>query len=73
MPRSLIGAMVECIRPEPNKTVADPACGTGGFFLGVYDFLVKHYSLDRDEKEFLKFKTFFGNEIVAGTRRFEMV
>jgi len=32
-PRSLIKAMVECVRPEPTKTIVDPACGTGGFFL----------------------------------------
>ena len=31
-PRPLIRAMVECVRPLPNKTIADPACGTGGFF-----------------------------------------
>ncbi|HRH43146.1 MAG TPA: class I SAM-dependent DNA methyltransferase [Pyrinomonadaceae bacterium] len=72
-PRALIRAMVECIRPEPNKTIADPACGTGGFFLAAYDFLAKNQSLDRDEKEFLKFKTFFGNEIVAGTRRLALM
>jgi type I restriction enzyme M protein len=34
-PRPLIRAMVECIRPEPKKTIADPACGTGGFFLAA--------------------------------------
>lgn len=70
-PRALIRAMVECVRPEPGKTIADPACGTGGFFLASYDFLTdgKHFSLDRDQKTFLKHKTFFGNEIVAGTRR----
>jgi type I restriction enzyme M protein len=34
-PRALIEAMVQCMRPEPGKTIADPACGTGGFFLGV--------------------------------------
>ena len=38
-PRPLIRAMVECIRPEPLKTIADPACGTGGFFLAAYQFL----------------------------------
>jgi type I restriction enzyme M protein len=32
-PRPLIRVMVECLRPEPKKTIADPACGTGGFFL----------------------------------------
>jgi type I restriction enzyme M protein len=68
-PRPLIKAMVECIRPEPMKTIADPACGTGGFFLAAYDFILDNYRLDKDQKEFLKFKTFFGNEIVANTRR----
>jgi type I restriction enzyme M protein len=70
-PRVLIKAMVECIRPEPKKTIADPACGTGGFFLAVYDFISdeKKFKLDKSEKEFLKFKTFAGWEIVANTAR----
>ncbi|GFE69215.1 class I SAM-dependent DNA methyltransferase [Chroococcus sp. FPU101] len=72
-PRALIWAMVECLRPEPMKTIADPACGTGGFFLGAYDFLVKNYRLDKDQKEFLKKRTFRGNEIVANTRRMALM
>ena len=74
-PRPLIKAMVECIRPEPKMTVADPACGTGGFFLAVYDFLTdpKNYTLDKGQKEFLKYDTFFGNEIVASTRRLALM
>lgn len=68
-PRALIKVMVECIRPEPDKTIADPACGTGGFFLAAYDFLQSHYPLDKKQKEFLKHNTFYGNEIVANTRR----
>jgi type I restriction enzyme M protein len=36
-------AMVECLAPEPLKTIADPACGTGGFFLAAYDYLVEHH------------------------------
>ena len=67
-PRELIAAMVECVRPEPKKTIADPACGTGGFFLGAYDFLASQ-DLDKSEREFLKSNTFIGNEIVANTRR----
>ena len=69
-PRPLIRAMVECMRPEPGKTIADPACGTGGFFLGAYDWLTREgASLDRKLKAFLHRETFFGNEIVAATRR----
>ena len=68
-PRALIAAMVECVAPEPSKTVGDPACGTAGFFLAVYDYLIKNHKLDRTQKAFLKNGTFHGNEIVAGTRR----
>ena len=70
-PRALIRAMVACVRPEPGKTIADPACGTGGFFLAAHDFLTDphNWALDRDQKAFLKHATFHGNEIVAGTRR----
>ncbi|MBN8667110.1 MAG: SAM-dependent DNA methyltransferase [Chitinophagales bacterium] len=71
-PRALIKAMVECLRPQPNKTIADPACGTGGFFLAAYDYIAKG-KLDADQKKFLKHKTFFGNEIVAGTRRMALM
>ena len=74
-PRALIRAMVECVRPEPMRTIADPACGTGGFFLAAYDFIAdtQHYDLDKEQKRFLKFNTFYGNEIVAGTRRLALM
>ncbi|MBO6559453.1 MAG: SAM-dependent DNA methyltransferase [Nisaea sp.] len=70
-PRALIRAMVECVQPAPNKTISDPACGTGGFFLAAYDFITDpdNYQLDKDQKDFLKHETFHGNEIVANTRR----
>ncbi|PWV49578.1 class I SAM-dependent DNA methyltransferase [Chitinophaga sp. S165] len=72
-PRALIKAMVECVRPELNKTIADPACGTGGFFLAAYDWLTENTSPDESQKQFLKYNTFAGNEIVAGTRRLALM
>lgn len=72
-PRPLIRAMVECVRPQPMKTIADPACGTGGFFLAVYDYLVANHRLDKEQNTFLKHSTFFGNEIVASTRRMALM
>ena len=72
-PRALIKAMVHCLRPEPKKTIADPACGTGGFFLAAYDYIVGSYDLDKEQKQFLKHKTFFGNEIVPSTRRLALM
>ena len=70
-PRPLIEAMVACVRPEPGKTIADPACGSGGFFLGAHKWLTRDEGrhLSKRNKEFLGSGTFFGNEIVAATRR----
>ncbi|MEI6287448.1 MAG: class I SAM-dependent DNA methyltransferase [Bacillota bacterium] len=72
-PRNLIKAIVQCVRPEPLKTICDPACGTGGFLLAAYDFIANNAPLDRDQKHFLKHSTFFGNEIVANTRRLALM
>lgn len=68
-PRPIIRAMVRCMRPEPMKTIADPCCGSGGFFLAAQDYIANpdNYTLDREQKEFLKNQTFYGNELVAAT------
>ena len=72
-PRALIKTMVACVRPKPKKSLIDPACGTGGFFLAAYDYIVANNKLDPEEKAFLKNKTFYGNEIVANTRRMALM
>jgi type I restriction enzyme M protein len=54
------------------KTIGDPACGTGGFFLAAYDHLTEQ-NLDKEQKQFLKYHTFRGNEIVASTRRLALM
>lgn len=72
-PRPLIQAMVACVQPKPMKTIADPACGTGGFFLAAYDWIESENKLDKEEREFLKYRTFKGNEIVASTRRLALM
>ena len=68
-PRPLIRAMVKCLRPEPGKIIADPCCGSGGFFLAAQDYITDptNYTLDRQAKAFLKNETFFGNELVPTT------
>lgn len=69
--RELIKVIVECVRPKPGETVCDPACGTGGFLIIAFLYLLAHYAkeMDIDEKRQLKTATFFGNEIVPTTRR----
>ncbi|MGI9278980.1 MAG: N-6 DNA methylase [Endozoicomonas sp.] len=67
-PRAIIDAMVECVQPKPMKTIADPACGTGGFFLSAYNW-ISEQKLNTKQKKFLRDDTFYGNEIVPSTRR----
>jgi type I restriction enzyme M protein len=68
-PRPVIQAIVECVSPEPMKIIADPSCGTGGFFLGALNHIRNHYKLTVKEQAFLKFSTFHGWEIVPATAR----
>jgi len=74
-PRPLIRAMVRCMRPQPLKTIADPCCGSGGFFLAAQSFISKDggYILDREAKEFLKNSTFYGNELVSTTYKMALM
>ena len=70
-PRPLIKAMVEVMRPEPDTTICDPACGTGGFLLAAHDYISSpdHYLLSKGQKEFLKEKSFRGKDIVDNVVR----
>jgi type I restriction enzyme M protein len=63
-PRPLIKAIIDVMRPAPNETICDPACGTGGFLLATHDYISKNYALDIDQKKFLKFYALRGWEIV---------
>ncbi|MFT4143176.1 MAG: class I SAM-dependent DNA methyltransferase [Mobilitalea sp.] len=68
-PRPLINTMVKCVRPEPQKTIVDPCCGSGGFLLAAKAYIEKNNILDKTQKSFLKFNTFRGWEIVQSTYR----
>ncbi|HQM77222.1 MAG TPA: class I SAM-dependent DNA methyltransferase [Syntrophorhabdaceae bacterium] len=68
-PHALIKAIVEAVKPQPMSSICDPACGTGGFLLAAHDFISKNYSLDKDQKQFLKFNTFKGWDIVDNVAR----
>ena len=63
-PRPLINTMVRVMKPKAGIKIHDPACGTGGFLLSAYNYIVKHQRLNKDEKHDLKHNTFNGNEIV---------
>lgn len=52
-PRALIQAMVDVVNPKITETVADPACGTGGFLLAAFEHM-KTQSKDIEKQKFLK-------------------
>lgn len=58
-PRALIKAMVDVTDPKITETVADPACGTGGFLLAAYEHM-KPQSREIAKQKFLKEHAFFG-------------
>lgn len=63
-PRSLINAMVDVIDPKITETVADPACGTGGFLLAAFEHM-KPQSKEKAKQQFLRNNAFFGADNTA--------
>jgi type I restriction enzyme M protein len=43
-PRHIIRFMVDLLEPTPQETVGDPACGTGGFLVGVMEYLTEKFT-----------------------------
>ena len=41
--------------------------------MAAYDYLVANNKLDKDQNKFIKLETFYGNEIVASTRRLALM
>ena len=68
-PRPLIKAIVAVMKPAPKMTICDPACGPGGFFLAAHEYILKHFQLDKEQKKFLRLKTFKGKDIVGAVVR----
>jgi type I restriction enzyme M protein len=65
-PRPLIQAIVDVIDPEPDETVHDPACGTGGFLLAAYEHMRgKPAANDRTAARRLREEKLSGHDIVA--------
>lgn len=51
-PRHIIKLIAELVAPQLGNRIADPACGTGGFLLGAYQYMVSQ--LDKDKKKNLQ-------------------
>ena len=64
-PRHIIDFIVEAIGPKKDETILDPACGTAGFLISAYKYILKEHKnkpLGPDEKSELM-KNFVGYDI----------
>jgi len=70
-PRPLIKAIVDVMCPDPDTTICDPACGTGGFLLATHNYVYGKYgkSMDREQKTRFDTQHLRGYELVDSVVR----
>lgn len=47
-PRHIIKLVAELVDPQLGDTIADPACGTAGFLLGAFQYILTQISKNKD-------------------------
>jgi type I restriction enzyme M protein len=78
-PRVLIQSIVRVMKPDPRGKsdfkICDPACGTGGFLVCAYEWLVHETKgvLDRKDALHVKKSTYYGQDLVARPRRLTLM
>jgi hypothetical protein len=50
-PRHIIKLMAELVQPQLGHHIADPACGTGGFLLGAFQYIVTQLAFKKGAKK----------------------
>jgi type I restriction enzyme M protein len=79
-PRALIQSIVNVMRPDPRGRgdfkIIDPACGTGGFLMAAYEWLLAETrggALERKDIPRIKGRTYYGQDLVARPRRLALM
>ncbi len=78
-PRPLIQSICRVMKPDPrgkhNFTISDPACGTGGFLVCSYEWLVDVSKgvFDRADARRIRASTYNGQELVPRPRRLALM
>ena len=78
-PRELIKSIVRVMKPDPRMksdfTICDPACGTGGFLVQSYEWLMQQTkgAIDRDIIHRIKTTTYWGQDLVPRPGRLAMM
>jgi type I restriction enzyme M protein len=69
-PRPIIDAIMECLAPKPGETLIDPACGTGGFLIAMFLYIVEHFAeMTREQRDHLRHHALHGVDIVQSVIR----
>ncbi|MCK5506643.1 MAG: SAM-dependent DNA methyltransferase, partial [Thermodesulfovibrionia bacterium] len=53
-PRHIIKLMSELVAPQLGQPIADPACGTGGFLLGAYQYILTDLVRKKDPGKLIR-------------------
>ncbi len=78
-PRPLIESMVKLMKPDPRGktdfTISDTSCGTGGFLVAAYEWLLRESkgAFTREEAQNIKEHTYYGQELVPRPRRLALM
>ncbi|GIK61003.1 MAG: SAM-dependent DNA methyltransferase [Ignavibacteriota bacterium] len=87
-PRVLIQSIVRLMKPDPREksdlptgqagfTICDPACGSGGFLVSAYEWLMSisnhGAAIDRKDYKRIKTKTYYGQDLVPRPRRLSLM
>ena len=80
-PRVLIDSIVRVMKPDPRGKaefkVCDPACGTGGFLVRAYEWLISpavaRGVLERADARRIKTQTYYGQDLVPRPRRLALM
>lgn len=78
-PRVLIQSIVNVMQPDPRDhkeyKICDPACGTSGFLMVAYEWLmhITKGALDRKDVKRIKKETYYGQELVPRPRRLALM
>lgn len=80
-PRELIRSIVRVMQPDPRAKssfkICDPACGTGGFLVEAYKWLLDNTNqgsqIDRKHYKRIRTATYYGQDLVPRPRRLALM
>ncbi|MGA2145555.1 MAG: class I SAM-dependent DNA methyltransferase [Bryobacteraceae bacterium] len=80
-PRPLIQSICRVMKPDPRRKpdfrICDPACGTGGFLVAAYEWLISPQVskgvFERAEAKRIRTRTYYGQDLVPRPRRLALM